>query len=290
MSDDLVRRLRAGTGGMTAGKREMQHYLLPDGNVQVAFSGGRTSGYMLHQIMQANGALPDRVEVSFQNTGREMPETLEFVAECSRRWGVAITWLEYRETMPLFEVVGYQGASRNGEPFDAAIRKKQALPNQYKKWCSAELKTLTAKRYLVSRGWRRWTSAIGFRADEPHREPYKCNRATAWTPLRTANISRHDVAEFWRGQPFDLNLPLVRGKTVGGNCDGCFLKSEAVIAALARDYPDRAEWWERHEAARRWSFSERYTRAGLRGFIEAQGDWIFNEESYLCQKSGGECS
>lgn len=32
-------------------------YILPDGNVQIAFSGGRTSAYMLHRIMEANGGL-----------------------------------------------------------------------------------------------------------------------------------------------------------------------------------------------------------------------------------------
>lgn len=34
-------------------------YLLPAGNVQIAFSGGRTSDYMLHQILAANGDLPE---------------------------------------------------------------------------------------------------------------------------------------------------------------------------------------------------------------------------------------
>ena len=29
----------------------MNHYLLPDGNVQVAFSGGRTSAYLLRQSL-----------------------------------------------------------------------------------------------------------------------------------------------------------------------------------------------------------------------------------------------
>jgi len=64
---------------MTAGL--LSHYLLPAGNVAIAFSGGRTSAYMLHQILEANGGLPDRCVVSFQNTGREMPETLGFVPE-----------------------------------------------------------------------------------------------------------------------------------------------------------------------------------------------------------------
>ena len=51
----------------------MDPYALPDGNVLISFSGGRTSGYMLHQILEANGGLPDRAKVVFANTGREMP-------------------------------------------------------------------------------------------------------------------------------------------------------------------------------------------------------------------------
>lgn len=266
-------------------------YLLPEGNVQIAFSGGRTSAYMLHQILEANGGLPeDRVEVTFQNTGREMPQTLDFVAEVGRRWGVMITWLEYRATKPLFEVVGYQGASRNGEPFDALIAKKQALPNVHKRWCSQELKTKVAKRYLVrERGWRKWTSAVGFRADEDHRQPFKDNRSTAWLPLRVASISRRHVAAFWRAQPFDLALPLVNGQTVGGNCDGCFLKSEAFLSALSRDMPLRHAWWEGHECARGHQFSDRYSRRELRDFMERQGDWALSTDGLLCQADDGEC-
>ena len=71
-------------------------YKLPDGNIQISFSGGRTSAYMLHHILEANGDLPDRVQVTFANTGREMPETLDFVQECSQRWGLKVTWLEYK--------------------------------------------------------------------------------------------------------------------------------------------------------------------------------------------------
>lgn len=267
----------------------MTPYLLPDGNVQIAFSGGRTSAYMLHQLLEANGDLPDRVEVTFQNTGREREQTLDFVAEISRRWQVSITWLEYRAKKPLFEVVGYQGASRNGEPFDQLIAKKQGLPNQFQSWCSPELKTLTGKRYLVSRGWKKWHSMVGFRADEQHRETYKDNRITTLLPLRNAGVSKHDVVAFWRQQPFDLDLPTVRGKTVGGNCDGCFKKAEAVIAALHRDEPDRAKWWLRHEAATGRSFSKRYRRQDLQDTIDRQGDWIFDDEDFLCQKDDGEC-
>lgn len=281
----------------------MSHYLLPEGKVQIAFSGGRTSAYMLHQILEANGELPDRLEVTFQNTGREMPQTLDFVAEVGRRWGVEITWLEYRPEAPFFEIVGHQGASRNGEPFAALIDKKQYLPNQQSRFCTTELKIRTAKRFLMSLGWKHWTNCIGIRADEPHRlnKPKPKDRWTVLTPLADAMVSRHQVARFWQSQPFDLELPNVRGNCWLGNCDGCFLKSEASIAAFTRDYPERAKWWENAEkriGALETSkgrpkdnaqFSMRYSRAEMRRYMERQGDWALSTEGALCQKEQGEC-
>ena len=275
-------------------------YLLPDGNVQIAFSGGRTSAYMLHQILEANGDLPDRVEVTFQNTGREMPQTLDFVQECGERWDVRITWIEYRGAAPHFEIVSHNSASRDGEPFEALIEKRKFLPNQQARFCSTELKVRAAKRYLRSIGWDYWTNCVGIRADERRRlkpEGVKLgDRWTVWQPLAHANVSKHDVALFWRRQAFDLRLENVGGTTPLGNCDGCFLKSEANIAALTREHPERAAWWERMEARARemtsgtgGTFSKRYSRRELRRYIDRQGDWIFNDEGALCQADGGEC-
>lgn len=63
----------------------------------VSFSGGRTSGYMLWHILESfGGKLPEDVRVVFCNTGKERPETLDFVERCGQRWGVPIVWLEYR--------------------------------------------------------------------------------------------------------------------------------------------------------------------------------------------------
>lgn len=281
----------------------MSAYLLPPGNVQIAFSGGRTSAYMLHQILEANGALPDRTVVSFQNTGREMPQTMDFVQEVAERWGVPIVWLEYRPTAPLFEIVSHNSASRDGEPFEALIRKRKLLPNQAARFCTIELKVRTAKRYLRSLGWEHWINCAGLRADEPHRlnKPAPKDRWTVWTPLAEAGVTKRDVARFWRDQPFDLRLPNINGKTHLGNCDGCFLKSEKFIARLALEHPERHAWWERMEtlatelsAAKGMTpgrgawFSKRYTRAEMRQFMERQGDLAF-EDGILCQADGGEC-
>ncbi|WP_226552934.1 phosphoadenosine phosphosulfate reductase domain-containing protein [Celeribacter naphthalenivorans] len=275
----------------------MTPYLLPEGNVQIAFSGGRTSAFMLHHILEANGDLPDRVEVTFQNTGREMPQTLDFVAEVGQRWGVMVTWLEYRAEKPFFEIVGHQGASRKGEPFEALIRKRKYLPNQQSRFCTVEMKVRTAKRYLRSLGWDYWTNCVGIRADEAHRStnPPK-DRWTVWRPLVDAGVSKRDVSEFWERQAFDLDLPNVNGNCWLGNCDGCFLKSEANIAAFMREYPDRAAWWEDMEdlastltSGSAATFSKRYSRPEMRKTIEKQGDWIFDAEDFFCQTDGGEC-
>jgi hypothetical protein len=56
--------------------------------IQVSFSGGRSSA-MMAKIMLDNY---DRDELIFMfaNTGKELPETLDFVNECDIRW--ALIW------------------------------------------------------------------------------------------------------------------------------------------------------------------------------------------------------
>ena len=110
-------------------------YQLPSGNVLISFSGGRTSGYMLHKILEVNGDLPERCKVVFANTGREMPETLDFVQECSERWRVPITWVEYRRTdKHSFTEVNHNSASRDGEPFEALISYHKRVPDSVRRF------------------------------------------------------------------------------------------------------------------------------------------------------------
>lgn len=279
----------------------MNHYKLPDGNVQISFSGGRTSGFMLHHIAEFNGGIPDRCQVVFANTGREMPATLDFVQAVSDRWNIPIAWVEYdwkENSGCRFRVVSHNSAARNGEPFADLIRHKKYLPNQQARFCTGDLKVKPSKDYLRSLGWEHWISALGIRADEAgrvNREPQR-ERWQRWYPLADANVSKHDVAAFWRKQPFDLQLVNINGKTPLGNCDGCFLKSEANLAALARDYPERHQWWQdmeelvsqtaRGAAAR---FRKEFSRKELQWSIQHQGR-LFDVEDGFCQKDGGECT
>lgn len=264
----------------------MNPYTLPDGNVQISFSGGRTSAFMLHQIAEANGGIPDRCQVVFANTGREMPQTLDFVQEVSDRWGIPIVWVEDapRGGDFIFKVTSHSDANRDGKPFAALIARKKATPNQDKRFCTEHLKILPARRYLMSLGWRYWFNAVGIRADEAHRvKPGPDKRVTRWFPLADAGVSKADVMEFWKAQPFDLQTPPGMG-----NCDGCFLKSEATLAAVARDYPDRHTWWEAQEAKVGGTFRKEFSRADLRRAVSLQA-WLFDVEDGFCQRDGGEC-
>lgn len=218
------------------------------GPAVISFSGGRTSGYMLRRILDAHqGTLPDDVRVIFANTGKEMEETLDFVDEVSARWGVPVTWLEYRAG-DKYAVVNYEKASRDGEPFEAVITKRNFLPNPMMRFCTSELKILTMTRYVTAElGWKFFTNVVGIRADEPTRVARLNENAPTefgrYAPLVLAGIVNTDVLTYWRGNGFDLGLPSVGGKTVGGNCDLCFLKGAAHIQSLIRERPSRATWW-----------------------------------------------
>lgn len=227
-----------------------------EGPALISFSGGRTSGYMLWRILQAHGgSLPADVVVTFANTGKEMPQTLDFVKACADRWGVHIEWLEYEANETpnqRWTAVTYDNAARNGEPFKALIRAKQYLPNPVTRFCTGELKIRPMKFFAQQvMGWETWTNVLGLRADEPSRVVKSRNNSDVWDnamPLAVAGVTKTEVAEFWLRQNFDLMLPNINGKTALGNCDLCFLKSAATISAIMRSNPDSALWWIEAEA------------------------------------------
>ena len=231
---------------------------LIQGPALISFSGGRTSGYMLKHIIDAHGGtLPDDVHVTFANTGREMPETLDFVQECADRWNVRIVWLELDYSEPHdTRIVSHNSASRNGEPFKALIDKRGFLPNPVARFCPTGLKIRPMRDYARSLGWGTWTNVLGLRYDEPRRVARSRENRDRWedaTPLHDARITRADVSAFWAAQDFDLGLPNVGGKTPLGNGDACFLKSAGTLSAIFRADPAAADWWIRMEETTRSS-------------------------------------
>ena len=198
----------------------------------ISFSGGRTSAYMLWRVLQSNGGLPAEAQVLFANTGKEDEATLRFVQDCSERWGVPITWLEWQDAVEprdRLKVVDFASAARNGEPFAELIKKKNYLPNPVTRFCTVDLKIKPFANYLRHHlEWDEWDNMVGIRNNEPRRvAKIRANPSDGvkgiyrLMPLADANITRQDISRFWMSQPFDLGLPNINGVTYHGNCDLC---------------------------------------------------------------------
>jgi 3'-phosphoadenosine 5'-phosphosulfate sulfotransferase (PAPS reductase)/FAD synthetase len=231
-----------------------------DSQTCISFSGGRTSAYMLWRVLQSNSGLPDDCVVMFANTGKEDEATLKFVRDCGEHWGVPITWLEWQdaeEPRDRVRVVDFASAARNGEPFEALIRKKNYLPNPVTRFCTVDLKIKPFANYCRHHiGWDDWDNMVGIRADEPRRvAKIRANPSDGMNgihrlmPLADANVTRQDVAQFWAKQSFDLGLPNIGGVTYHGNCDLCFLKGASQILSLIAEKPERAIWWASQEGS-----------------------------------------
>lgn len=274
------------------------------GPALISFSGGRTSAYMLWRILQAHGgALPDDVHVTFANTGKEREETLRFVHECGTHWGIHILWLEWKarkgDIADRFEIVGYNSASRNGEPFAKLIGEKKYLPNAVTRFCTIELKIRTMKFYAQSLGWKHWTNVIGLRADEPVRvaRARVSSAKERWAnclPLADAGVTNRDVRAFWDAQPFDLQL-----LPFEGNCDACFLKARPKLFEVERERPGTLDWWIEQERrmtglARKGGgqFRKEYTYSEMQRAVRRSPDLFlgaFNSDPEMDAECGTWC-
>ncbi len=231
-----------------------------DEPARISFSGGRTSAYMLWKVLEAHGGvLPNHVVVTFANTGKELPETLDFVHACSVNWDVPIVWLERYSAKELegsknkvrykTTVVDYFSAARNGEPFNSLIKARGYAPNPVARFCTKELKTEAMKHYIRDHHDfpKPYLTLIGIRADEDRRAK-KLNGVIEageenYLPLYVDGVTKEDIYSFWTSQNFDLNLPNNNGTTDWGNCDLCFLKGFSKKLSIIEARPDLSDWW-----------------------------------------------
>lgn len=269
---------------------ETNPYLIK-GPALISFSGGRTSAYMLKQILDAHGgALPPDIHVVFANTGKEREETLRFVHECQVRWCVPIHWLEWRSRLkrtPVaerFDEVGYNSASRAGEPFEALIRSKKSTPNIVHGWCTEHLKVQVCADFMEARGYTSWLNVIGLRADELKRAVKKDRQneegKSPWVnamPMVKAKHRKDDVRRFWFGEmnPADAvaiqrdfdpvaAVTLPQGFDLGleeweGNCTLCFKMGYQLLLHRVRRDPSETLWWSRMEKIAKGTFTTEYS-------------------------------
>jgi len=183
----------------------------------INFSGGKTSAYMTIQEYK-HGDL-----VIFCDTGREHPKTYKFIND-----------FEAFENIPIVRLK-YEGG------FEALLKKTKGIPNQFKRYCTVELKVKTARRYLRSLKITKYENLIGFRYDEPLRVK---RRKKMWLnvtdkfPLFDNKIDKNLINNYWESKPYNLEIP-----SILGNCTLCFMKGKNAIISILSSYPELANEW-----------------------------------------------
>lgn len=219
----------------------------------IAFSGGRTSAYMLWWLLNH---WEERHEwefiVVFANTGKEHEGTLRFVQKCSEEFGVNIIWIEARHLDDNgktysdkgwavgFRTVNFNTASRKGEPFEEMIS-VLGIPSTNAPLCTDQLKTRPMHEYVKSLGWTIYTKAIGIRYDEPTRlkKSEGTFPALIYPLVEHTVMSKYDILFWWKQQSFDLDIPVGTG-----NCDNCWKKNKNLLTTNARKNPESFNWWQ----------------------------------------------
>ena len=238
----------------------------------INFSGGRTSAYMTKRLIDEG--LTDYI-VTFQNTGKEMPQTLDFINECDKRWNLNIIWLEYRKPAS-FEVVTYETASRQGQPFKQLLEQRPAsIPNQQFRFCTLELKINTLNRYLKSIGVYDYISINGIRYDEPRR--WGKVQENVELPLVKWKTTKKDVLVWWKQQDFDLKV-----NEPYGNCDCCFLKGKGKLSIIAKEKPELFDWWINIEKQSGHQFKKEIDYHSLKNKALSQIGLWDNDPSFEC--------
>ncbi len=211
-------------------------------HLTISFSGGKTSAYMTKMLLDHfRGEDPDRrILVTFCNTGQEHEETLKFVDRCDREFGFNVVWMEcvvdpVKGKGIRHQVVNFETASRNGEPFEAYIT-KYGIPNAAFKQCNSRLKTDVMHDYRRSIGLKKGTysTAVGIRADEMDRVSMTgMVTLNLFYPCVDAGVTKEDVREWWSRQSFNLNIP-----EHWGNCIFCWKKSQRKLLTIAQQNPE----------------------------------------------------
>jgi 3'-phosphoadenosine 5'-phosphosulfate sulfotransferase (PAPS reductase)/FAD synthetase len=211
------------------------------------FSGGRTSAFMA-QFLQSYCKYDDYDKLFiYANTGKELPETLDFINLCDKKWNLNILWVEAKINKEKgrgtdFKIVNYDTASRNGEPF-AEMLTAYPMPHNTASNCTRELKEVPIRKYAKSLGYKKIYKAMGIRFDERHRISNTAEKQNIIYPLiNDIKVDSKFIRYWWDSQDFDLQL-----KDYQGNCDLCFKKSQRKRLTLIKENPSIAEWWQKME-------------------------------------------
>jgi Tfp pilus assembly protein PilZ len=217
----------------------------------ISFSGGQTSAYMSKFILDSPIFADTQKVFVFANTGKERPETYDFIDKCDKAFGLNLVWVEAvispeKGAGTGFKIVDFETANRNGKPF-ADVIAKYGLPHKDTPHCTRELKAAPIGKFALSICPKiDYQMAIGIRADERKRVNRLRAAKEKWIyPLiDIMPATKRDVEVFWAAQSFKLEL-----KNYEGNCDLCWKKSLKKRLKILGENPQIGDQWEEWERA-----------------------------------------
>ena len=215
---------------------------LENNNIFCSISSGYSSVLMAIKIKEW---YPNHnIIFAMANTSKERVESLKFMNECDRYFGLDMVWIEsvinqeHRKGTD-FKIVTYENLKHNGELFEQGI-KKYGIPCSINKWCSRELKLVPLKKYADSIfGQSNYSIAVGIREDEMDRVSEKYEENNIFYPLVENHIDSDFRNKFWKNQNIQISIPAFKG-----NCDLCFEKSNRKLMTILKDEQYLGNWWQ----------------------------------------------
>lgn len=211
-------------------------------NIFCAISAGYSSVMM---GIKLKDWYPDHnIIYAMANTSKERKESLDFMNQCDKHFGLNMDWVEaeFHEkgvgVTP--RIVSYENLKRKGEIFEAGI-KKLGIPSKINKWCNRDMKLIPLKKYADNIfGLNNYSIAVGLRIDEIDRVTKDFKTNNLFYPLIDHKISKRERNIFWDNQTIKIKIPAYKG-----NCDLCFEKSNRKLMTILKEEPHIGFWWDK---------------------------------------------
>jgi len=244
---------------------------LDNKNIFCSVSAGYSSVMM---AIKMRDWFPDHKIINVMaNTSKERPESLEFMHECDIYYGLNLVWIEAefhergKGTTPT--VVKYKDLKRNGEVFEAGI-KKNGIPFSKNKWCNRDMKLEVLTKYANSVfGKDNYSVAVGLRIDELDRVRKDFKTNNVFYPLIDNEIDTKARNLFWSKQPIKISIPAFKG-----NCDLCFEKSNRKLTTILEEEPHIGDWWQ--EMVDKYGTMEKPTSPSYNDLLKENGRITFH--------------
>lgn len=199
----------------------------------VSLSGGLTSAYLAHLMKDRD----PETEFIFMDTGAEHPKTYEFIRNIVKHWKIKLICLRVIPNPEMnkpstYEILSVSQIGPDLEPWKRMLR-KYGHPYVGGAFCTDRMKTVPFIKYCDERfGRGNYTTWLGMRIDEPKRITPKPGIKYL---AEISDFEKQDVIDWWRDQPFDLEI-----QEHLGNCVFCIKKSIQKVALAAKDEPELA--------------------------------------------------